>query len=131
MPSWASRFYTQSTTREILFLRNPHSKVWRNSWSFVLTLSHGQTSVDCGFSHNNTVIQTNMSASSVISKCLINDHMLFHKLKPYTIEITDPMMRAFKSSHLKHQLHLELEKKWKTTAKLTDSYYIFQMTWIN
>ena len=52
-----------------------------------------------------------MSADSVISKHLIKYHMLFHKLKPYTIEITDPMIRTFKSSHLKYQLHLESDKK--------------------
>ena len=58
-------------------------------------------------------VKTNMSAESVISKRLIKDQMLFHKLKPYTIEITDPMIRAFKSSHLKYQLRLESEKKKK------------------
>ena len=33
------------------------------------------------------------------------------QLKPYTLKKTDPMKRAFKSSHLKYQLHLESEKK--------------------
>ena len=42
----------------------------------VLSLSHGQASVECGFSHNNTVVQTNLSAESFISKRLIKDHML-------------------------------------------------------
>ena len=65
------------------------------------------------FSHNNTVVQANVSADSLISKRLIKDQILFDKLKPYTIEITDPMIRAFKSSHLKYQLHLESEKKKK------------------
>ena len=62
----------------------------------VLTLSHGQAYVERGFSHDNTIVQTNMSAESVISKRLIKDHMLFHKLKPYTVEITDPMIRTLK-----------------------------------
>ena len=83
----------------------------------VLTLSHGQASVERVFSHNNTVVQTNMSAESVISKCLIKDHMLFHKIKPYTVKITDPMIRAFKSSHLKYKLHLESEKKRKDNSE--------------
>ena len=85
-----------------------------------------------GFSHNNTVVQTNMSAESVMSKRLIKDHMPFHKLKPYTVEITDPMIRFFKRSNLKYQLHLESEKKKrKITAKLIGSYYIFRMASIN
>ena len=83
----------------------------------VLTLSHVQTSVERGFSHDNTVVQTNMSAESVISKSLINDHMLFHKLKPYTIEITDPMIRALNSSHPKYQLQLESEKQNKGNSE--------------
>ena len=83
----------------------------------VLTLSHAQTSVERGFSHDNTVVQTNMSAESVISKRLINDHMLFHKLKPYTIEITDPMIRALNSSHPKYQLQLESEKQKKGNSE--------------
>ena len=69
-----------------------------------------------GFSHNNTVVQTDMSAESVISKRLIKGHTLFQKLKPYTIETTDPIIRAFKSSHLKYQLHLESEKKKKDNS---------------
>ena len=83
----------------------------------VLTLNHGQASVERVFSHNNTVVQTNMSAESVISKRLIKDHMLFHKIKPYTVKITDPMIRAFKSSHLKYKLHLESEKKRKDNSE--------------
>ena len=83
----------------------------------VLTLSHVQTSVERGFSHDNTVVQTNMSAESVISKRLINDHMLFHKIKPYTIEITDPMIRALNSSHPKYQLQLESEKQKKGNSE--------------
>ena len=98
----------------------------------VLTLSHDEAFVERGFSHNNTVGQINMSAESVISKRLIKDHMPFHKLMLYTIEITDPMIRAFKISYLKYQLHLESEKKKrKITAKLMGSYYIFRMTSIN
>ena len=73
--------------------------------------------MESGFSHNNTVVQTIVSAESVISKLLIKDHLLFHKLKPYTIEITDPMIRAFKGSHLKYQLHLESEKKKKEKSE--------------
>ena len=68
--------------------------------------------------HNNTVVQTNTSAESVISKCLLKDHMLFYKLKPYTIEITDPMIRILKSSHLKYRLHLESEKKKKDSSEI-------------
>ena len=52
----------------------------------VLTLNHGQGSVERGFSHNNTAVQTNISPESVISRHLIKDHMPIQKLKPYTIQ---------------------------------------------
>ena len=52
----------------------------------VLTLNHGQGSVERGFSHNNTAVQTNISPESVISRHLIKDQMLIQKLKPYTIQ---------------------------------------------
>ena len=83
----------------------------------VLTLSHCQASVERGIRRNDTVVQANMSAESVISKHLIKDHMLFYKLKPYTIEITNRMIKAFKSSHLKYQLHLESEDKKKDNSE--------------
>ena len=46
-----------------------------------LTLSHGQASVERGFSNNKSILKTNMSAETVISKRLAN------ALKPHTIEI--------------------------------------------
>ena len=36
--------------------------------ALVLTLSHGQASVECGFSQNNNLIQVNMSPDTIISK---------------------------------------------------------------
>ena len=86
-------------------------------FKIVQTLSLGQASMERGFSHNNTVVQTNMSAESVISQRLIKDHMLFHKLKPYTIGIADPMLIAFKCSHVEYQLHIESEKKKKDNSE--------------
>ena len=46
-----------------------------------LTLSHGQASVERGFSNNKSILKTNMSAETVIPKRLAN------ALKPHTIEI--------------------------------------------
>ena len=39
----------------------------------LLTLSHGQTAIDWGFSHNSFLLKTNMSPETVIAKHLIKD----------------------------------------------------------
>ena len=50
----------------------------------VLTLSHGQADVERSFSLNNAVLQSNMKEDSVVSKCLMQDHLVSNNLKPYT-----------------------------------------------
>ena len=65
----------------------------------LLTLSHGQVAVERGFSVNNNIIQTNMYAKTIISKRLIKDHMLANGLQPHTIEITKPLVKAYKSTY--------------------------------
>ena len=83
----------------------------------LLTISHGQASVERGFSHNNAVLKTNMSPETVIAKRMIEDHMLSHDLKPYTIEISKPLVLAFKSAHQKYEIHLEEERNSKQRLK--------------
>jgi len=78
----------------------------------ILTLSHGQASVERGFSHNNALLKTNMTPETIISKRIIKDHMLFHKLKPHTVEVSDALVKSFKGAHMKYKLHLA-EKKEK------------------
>ena len=65
----------------------------------LLTLSHGQASVERGFSNNKSILRTNMSAETVISKRLMKDHMLGNGLKPHTIEVSKPMSKAFRNAH--------------------------------
>ena len=64
----------------------------------ILTLSHGQAAVACGFNHNDYVLQPNMTPNTIISKRLIKDHMLAHKLEPHTIETTKPMTKSFRAA---------------------------------
>ena len=49
----------------------------------VLTLSHGGADVEQGFSLNNAVLQSNMKHDSVVSKRLIQDHLMSNNLKPH------------------------------------------------
>ena len=52
----------------------------------LLTMSHGQTAVGRGFSHNNAILKTNMSPETVVSKSMIKDHMLSFNLKLQTTD---------------------------------------------
>ena len=53
----------------------------------ILVLSHGQASVERGFSLRNATLRDNISELSLDSKRLIGDHMLSNDLRPKTIEI--------------------------------------------
>ena len=85
--------------------------------NLILTLSHGQVSVEHGFSLNANIMKTNMSPESLTAKRILQDHMLANMLKPYTIEITRPVVQAFRSHRQKYEVHLEEEKKKKQTCE--------------
>ena len=54
-----------------------------------------------------------MTPNTIISKRLIKDHMLAHRLEPHTIEITKPMIKSFRAARQRYDIHLEKEKKLK------------------
>ena len=62
---------------------------------FILTLSHGQASVERGFNLNNAVLKTNMSPNIIIVKRIIKDHMFYNDLAPNTIIISPAMIKSF------------------------------------
>ena len=86
-----------------------------NNVSFViellLTLSRCQTSLERGFSNNKSILKTNMSVETVFSKRLIKDHMLANGLKPHTIEISKPIIKAFWNAHAVYKAKLEEDRK--------------------
>ena len=83
----------------------------------ILTLSHGQASVEREFSLIANIMKTNMSPESFTAKRIIKDHMIANKLKPHTIEITKPIDQAFRSGRQKYEVHLQEEKKKKQKSE--------------
>ena len=59
---------------------------------FILTLSHGQASVERGFNINANIVKK-MSPESLTAKRIIKGHMLANKLKPHTIELPSQLFR--------------------------------------
>ena len=72
----------------------------------ILTLSHGQASVERGFSINNAILEINMLPETVASKWIVRDHMIAKGLQPHTIKIDKPIMLAVKGARQKYTLYI-------------------------
>ena len=70
----------------------------------ILTLCHGQASVERAFSVNNIVEENNMKEITIIAKKRVIDHMNANKLKPYTIEVDKDLLKAVRSARSKWEL---------------------------
>ena len=66
---------------------------------------------------NANIMKTNMSPESLTAKRIIKGHMLANRLKPHIIEITKPIVQAFRSGRQKYEVHLEEEKKKKQKSE--------------
>ena len=71
----------------------------------LLTLSHGQASVEQGFCENTTVLAQNTRVESIVARHLIKDHLVSNRLQPQTIDITNEMMLRVKISHQRYKDH--------------------------
>ena len=79
----------------------------------ILTLSHGQASVERSFGVNNTVINVNMSKDSIVAKKIIKDHMISSKLTPESVQITNKLLRSVSTARQKYGDQLAENKKTK------------------
>ena len=71
----------------------------------ILVLSHGQASVERGLSVNDSIIDTNVSSESIISRRLIRERLISNDLKLAIVPINKPLVLFVKSANL----------KWKTS----------------
>ena len=58
----------------------------------ILTLNHGQASVERGFSISKLLVKVNMKEEAIVAKKIIRDYMLANLLKPYTGEISNKLI---------------------------------------
>ena len=82
-------------------------------FKLLFTLSHGQASVERGFSINKTVLEDNISTNAIVGRRYVKDHLLSNNLKPHTVNITSEMKVAFKFSSQRYQMKLEEERNKK------------------
>ena len=79
----------------------------------ILVLSHGQASVERGFSLRNSTLKDNITETSIDSKRMIIDHMLSNNVTADTIQISTPIILSVKSARTKY----EQEKRSKASAE--------------
>ena len=85
-----------------------------------MTLSHGQASVERGFSVNKAIITENISTDSIVGKHLVRDYLLTNNLKPHNVQFTSNLKAAFKSARQKSELALEAERSKKEKQAVED-----------
>ena len=76
----------------------------------VLLLSHGQASVERGFSSVNKNLSVNMEAKSIISRRIIVDHVRSVG-GVANVKIDKEFLRYVRGARLRYEHHLESEKK--------------------
>ena len=79
----------------------------------ILIMSHGQASVERGFSLNDSMKQTNIAPETIISKRLIKGYILANKITLDKVDITRDMTKAYTKSYMLYVQHLEKERKEK------------------
>ena len=77
----------------------------------VLTLSHGQASVERGFTVNKSLLVENLSTKSLISQRIVYDHMNFHNPTPENFIINPALRKSVR--HARNECEKCLEEKRK------------------
>ena len=77
----------------------------------VLTLSHGQASVECSFSLNKSVLNLSISEDSIVAKKAIRGHMLSNGLEPQSIVISNELVQFVSGVCQDHLAQRKDEKK--------------------
>ena len=66
----------------------------------ILIMSHGQASVERGFSLNDSMKQTNIAPETIISKRLIKDYILANKITVDKVGNTRDIIKTYTKSHM-------------------------------
>jgi len=86
-----------------------YPKVW-SVCELALLLSHGQASIERGFSVNKELVIENQSEQTVAARRIIKDHII-HVNGVTNVEITRNMVLAARSARAKYANHLAKQKE--------------------
>ncbi|XP_063218747.1 uncharacterized protein LOC134529009 [Bacillus rossius redtenbacheri] len=96
------------------FLRTAYGKVW-NVIKMLLILSHGQASVERGFSINKALEVENLKESSYVARRTVHDYITYCGTI-HDIPITKELRASASSARMKYMQHLEEERAKKIAA---------------
>ena len=84
----------------------------------IFCLSHGQSTVERGFSANKEYIKKNQSENCLVSLRIIHNHLTSKKVTASSITITADLIKSVRSARLRYeQFQLEISKEKKPTDK--------------
>ena len=76
----------------------------------IFTLSHGQISVERGFSDNNVLLKDNSNVS-VIARRFLKNCMRVNNVEPPDMQISRELLKSVKASRQRYQIYLEDQRK--------------------
>ena len=85
----------------------------------VLTLSHGQASVERDFRVNKSMLVENLSTESLVSQRMVYDHMKVNALNAEDVEITPQLRQSVKGATQRYLSHLGEKKMAKVRSEKT------------
>ena len=79
----------------------------------LLVISHGQASVERGFSLNKSLLVDNMEEMSIQCCRLIKDHLLLNKLSPHFLDIIKKMLQHARTARQRYEYYLQEKRNKK------------------
>ena len=92
---------------------------YKNCWEIfklIFTFSHGQASVERGFSVNKELLVENLAEESVVCQRMVYDHVISTGKPVFEIPITNDLLKSCKLAHSRYTLALE-QKRSKNEAE--------------
>ena len=83
----------------------------------ILTLNHGQASIEGELHVNKFIDHVNMEENSFISWKLIIDHMKQKRLQPGTIIMKNGFIKSVKAAHKRYDIYLKERRSEKKRPK--------------
>ena len=76
-----------------------------------MIVTHGQSSIECGFSINNEILDKNLQEKLQISQRLIYDHFTSENIVLHEYVIPQALKKSCKLANVRYKLALEDSKK--------------------
>ena len=118
-PDFQSFIVGESRLDVLLYDSMANVTEWADLWELtkkLLLLSHGQASVERGFSINKEISVENMTAQTLISQRVIKDHLL--NVGGVTkVSLTKELLVSASHARQRYQAHLDEEKRKKEEQK--------------